>query len=187
MFCARCGQQIPDLTAICPLCGREANLHLEPRPDTGASITQNLQVPVSWAEEPEAALPPVRRPELKGVDGWLLFFCVSLVVFAPIRILANGLSESFYHGNTTDLVLVGYGMLVGGFVWTAHRSAFVFLWIYFGVTLVLSLLAIAGYAVSPQPRPEAVLQIVRGLIVTLIWFWYFKRSDRVQATFGRNL
>jgi hypothetical protein len=62
------------------------------------------------------------------------------------------------------------------------------LWIYFGVTAALLVLGIVTEALSPdEADPRAIIPMVRGLVSTIIWFLYFKQSDRVQATFGRNL
>src|SRR5262245_20396175 len=79
MFCARCGKQIADESEICPLCGRPANLELQP-----ATAAQAAAAPAVAPEEaPAPSFAGINR-DLHGVGGWLLFFCVSLVLFSPI-------------------------------------------------------------------------------------------------------
>ncbi|HEY7406349.1 MAG TPA: DUF2569 family protein [Candidatus Angelobacter sp.] len=190
MFCARCGQQIPDASEICPLCGREAALKVDPPPAMPATSQAAAAAPgqILWPDEPAVIGPPKRRPDLKGVGGWLLFFCVSLTVLVPLvlafRVWASGLGwEGIF-----DLALAAYGVLVGIMVWNVHPRAFVLLWIYFGVTVFLLVLDIASSFFLPEEQdPGEMMQLFRALVSTIGWFLYFKKSDRVQATFGRNL
>ena len=87
-----------------------------------------------------------------------------------------------------DLALTAFGALVGAVVWNVHPRAFALLWIYFGLTAGLLVLAIAGTLISSERHgPETLTQLVSGFGSTVIWFLYFKQSDRVQATFGRNM
>ncbi len=87
-----------------------------------------------------------------------------------------------------DLALTAFGVIVGIMVWNVNPRAFLLLWIYFGLTALLLVLGIAGSFVSTEEQdPREMVQLVRALISTVIWFLYFKKSDRVQATFGRNL
>jgi hypothetical protein len=72
-------------------------------------------------------------------------------------------------------------------VWIVNSSAFVLLWIYFGLSALLLLLGIAALVLSGALGPQQMGQLFWGLAFTIIWFAYFKKSDRVQATFGRNL
>src|SRR5262245_35677724 len=74
MFCARCGQQIPDASQTCPLCGREASIQLQPRAMADLSPLTPPAVPSF----------PVARQDLQGVRGWLLFFCIVTGVLTPL-------------------------------------------------------------------------------------------------------
>lgn len=189
MFCARCGQQIPDASEICPLCGREATLKIDPPPAIPAVTPAPAVAPgqIQWPAEP-AVIAPMRRPDLKGVGGWLLFFCISLTLLAPLLMLIRVWGGGFELEGMIDLALAAFGVLVGIMVWNVHPRAFILLWVYFGLTALLLVLAIAGSFVgSEEQNPSEIMQLFRGLISTIIWFLYFKKSDRVQATFGRNL
>ncbi|HET9365428.1 MAG TPA: DUF2569 family protein [Candidatus Angelobacter sp.] len=195
MFCARCGQQIPDASEICPLCGREATLKLDPppampAPAMSAATPAATVAPgqIQWPAEPAVIGPPMRRPDLKGVGGWLLFFCISLTLFAPVLMLVRVWSGGFELEGMIDLALTAFGVLVGIMVWNVHPRAFVLLWVYFGLMALLLVLGIAGsFVASEEQNPNEIMQLFRALISIIIWFLYFKKSDRVQATFGRNL
>ncbi len=84
MFCARCGEQIPDASEICPLCGREATIKLEPRPAVGQT---NVAFEPSPSAIPLEASSGIRRS--KPVGGWLLFFCIVLVILGPVSALVE--------------------------------------------------------------------------------------------------
>jgi hypothetical protein len=190
MFCARCGQQIPDGSEICQLCGREATLKVDPPPAIPAAAPAAAAAPrqIQWPAEPAVIGPPMRRPDLKGVGGWLLFFCISLTLLTPVLTLIRMWSTSFGPEGMIDLALTAFGVIIGIMVWNVHPRAFLLLWIYFGLMALLLVLGIVGSFISSEEQnPSEIMQLFRGLISTIIWFLYFKKSDRVQATFGRNL
>jgi Protein of unknown function (DUF2569) len=188
MFCARCGQQIPDASEICPLCGREATVKIDPPAAISGTAAAAAPGQIKWPDEPQTISAPVRQPGLKGVGGWLLFFCISLTFLAPLLMFARVWGSGFELEGMVDLALTAFGVLVGIMVWNVNPRAFLLLWIYFGLTALLLVLGIAGSFVSTEEQdPREMVQLVRALISTVIWFLYFKKSDRVQATFGRNL
>src|SRR5262245_12427705 len=100
MFCARCGQQIPETSEICPLCGREANIEWQ------RSSAVERAVPVTGS--PATIQGPV------GVGGWLLFFCLMITILTPAAIglqtltMGQGLSRAY----AIDLARAAYGMIV---------------------------------------------------------------------------
>src|SRR6266481_2316337 len=101
MFCARCGQQIPDTSALCPLCGREATIKFEPPPVVG-------QTNVALEPSP-LAIPPAasfRNRGLQPVGGWLLFFCIVLVIMGPLSVLAEVMTLSSNGPDTPDITIV---------------------------------------------------------------------------------
>src|SRR5262249_25316927 len=90
MFCARCGQQIPDSSEICPLCGREAALKIDPPPVAPTSPPTAAVSPaqIQWQDDLAAIGLPARKPALRGVGGWLLVFCVLLTLVNPAVVVA---------------------------------------------------------------------------------------------------
>jgi hypothetical protein len=187
MFCARCGEQIPDASELCPLCGREATLNLPPPPPLPVPAAAPALGQIRWFDEPQNIGAPMRRPDLKGVGGWLLFFCILRTVFAPLAMVVRVSSAGFNLGTIFDLAFTAFGVFVGIMIWTVNASAFMLLWIFFSVSAVLLILAIIATSLSGIRGVEHMGQLVWALAFTIIWFAYFKKSDRVQATFGRNL
>jgi uncharacterized protein DUF2569 len=188
LFCARCGQQIPDATEICPLCGREASIHLNPPPAAPAPMAAPAPAQIKWPNEAETTMPPARQPRLRGVGGWLLVFCILLTVVAPLAVFVSAWRGGFEADDIVNIAWAAFGFVVGMMVWNVHRHAFVLLWIYFGLTVLIFALAIISLALADEAaEPRDSILLFRSLIYTVAWFVYFKKSDRVQATFGRNL
>src|SRR5215471_5936163 len=88
MFCARCGEQIPDTSEICPLCGREATVQLQPQEPL---VLQAAVGAAPAMATPPGGLPDVQvrpiNPKLRGIGGWLLFFCVSITILSPMAVM----------------------------------------------------------------------------------------------------
>jgi len=135
-----------------------------------------------------AAERPV-NPKLKGVGGWLLLFCLTLTVFGPAQLQSMVFGSHGWDAESiTELALVVYGLIVGICVWSAHRFAFTLLWIYFGIQSLFSLLGILAYTVGPEhASPEQLTLPVRTFVYIGVWYLYFHNSERVRATFGRNM
>jgi hypothetical protein len=55
-------------------------------------------------------------------------------------------------------------------------------------TILIFALAIVGVVLADEKADvNEGIPLFRSLVYTIGWFIYFKRSDRIQATFGRNL
>jgi len=185
MFCARCGQQIADASEICPLCGREANIHLPPQPEPASYISR------ATAPGQPALLSSTFREELQGVRGWLLWFCIVTAILTPLgnagalmRFAAAGSPWTLYYG-----VLVTFSLLVGVSVWRTMPSAISVVKAYF-ISFAAWELARITYVVITGPGQGLDTQMVfriRALVWITIWAAYFHKSQRVRATFGRNL
>ena len=188
MFCARCGQQIPDVSEVCPLCGREATAKIESPAATSVTAAAAAPGQIKWPDEPQTISPPARRPGLKGVGGWLLFFCILLTLVNPAAVFVMAWSGGFSEDNLVYFAWAVFGVVVGAMLWNVNQRVFVLLWIYFAITVLIQALAIVGMAASEDKVEASEMTLtLRGLVYTVIWFLYFKKSDRVQATFGRNL
>lgn len=184
MFCARCGQQIPEASEICPLCGREATVKLIPVTEPIAREPRFSRVPT----------PAIQGPS--GVGGWLLFFCVSLVVLAPAFTLINlsrmafSLQNLYYLANVAQVL---YAAVVGGMLWTRRPGSFLFLRIYFVlVAAQIGLNAAEMFALALREygsvwESDRFTRLLVGAGVALLWFAYFRKSVRVRNTYGANL
>jgi Protein of unknown function (DUF2569) len=143
---------------------------------------------IKWPDERETIMPPARQPSLRGVGGWLLFYCILLTVVAPLYVLIWAWNIGFETESIVIIAWAAFGLVVGMMVWNVHRHAFVLLWIYFGLTILIFALAIVGVVLADEKADvNEGIRLFRSLVYTIGWFIYFKQSDRVQATFGRNL
>jgi hypothetical protein len=142
---------------------------------------------------------PICDPELrnlKGVGGWLLFFCIVLLIVQPAAIFIEASGDPA--GLVIAFLLSGLSMTTSIMLILEKRSALVWLWWYFGVFVTIMVLALvatifrgpgaeeAGPAAN-EAKITAVFLTIRGIIFVVLWVSYFKRSKRVLATFGRNL
>jgi hypothetical protein len=185
MFCARCGQQIPESSEICPLCGRDASVKLAAPP----GVVPEAAAAVALAPSETAPLRPIRK-DLQGVGGWLLLFCIGLVVLSPLvtLVLVFNRADTDVLGMVLGFVRAAVGVVAGVFLWNVRPVAFTLLWIYFGIVALLSVLGFVGFVMNAeQATPQDMIVSIRALIYALAWFLYFKKSERVRATFGRNL
>ncbi|HEY3767464.1 MAG TPA: DUF2569 family protein [Candidatus Angelobacter sp.] len=127
-----------------------------------------------------------RKP--KEVGGWLMFFCILLILVVPIAVMAMAWSGDFGIEIVFNIAWAAYGVLVGAMLWNVHPRAFLLLWIYFGMTALMVALAVFNLATNEEGATahDSIL-VFRSVIYSVAWFLYFKRSERVKATFGRNL
>ena len=189
MFCARCGEQIADGSETCPLCGREATIKLEGHPSRNDSSATAALAPIS---EPAQDRPI--NSKLKGIGGWLLFFCISATILSPLAVIGAVLrsvaSESTFNLDTAVVVLISLlGLGAGLSAWTMSQHAIAIVRAYF--------LALGGFALFTASFLVArgiedgditiLVANVRSLIFVGLWAAYFHKSERVRATFGRNL
>jgi hypothetical protein len=189
MFCARCGQQIPDASETCPLCGREATIEVPPQPYAAEGIVAVVAAPNSRAVP---AAKPLRK-DLQGVGGWLLFFCIATTIVSPVAalnaVLASEAAAQLNRGTLVTAAFAIFGLVVGFSVWTKSSLAISMLRVYFLVLGGLALLNVSFLlAVRLHAADEfTVLAHVRTLIFVAIWAAYFHTSERVRGTLGRNL
>ena len=128
----------------------------------------------------------------KGVSGWLLFFCISLTILIPLKIMAEygGRGVDIWHirGVSTDgllsLALATSSIYVGVCLWRvrpgAVKKAKLFLWFVLAFALagdVLSIVADSSVVYAAAGRA------VGSVIAVSIWLSYFSSSKRVAATY----
>jgi hypothetical protein len=191
MFCARCGQQIAEGSVSCPFCGLPPNVSWQPVPQPAPN-------PVA----PQVFYSPSAGP--RGVQGWLLFFSISLTILWPMWILGHyalgffDLRRSYGSimlrpDSVVGLLRVVFGIVTGALVWAENRSAMMFLRIYyaFGAALMLwTLLAWVRILSRVHLGPYVVTWVINlapSLIFLVAGILYFSLSQRVRNTLGSNL
>jgi hypothetical protein len=117
-----------------------------------------------------------------------MIFCFLLTVLIPVFVMFMAWSAEPGPDTASYIVWAGFGVAVGTMIWNLYRHSFVLLWIYFGITALLLAIRLADFIfVVPNRNFHEISLIFRSTIYWAAWFLYFKRSDRVKTTFGRNL
>lgn len=185
MFCARCGQQIPEASEVCPLCGQQTTLKLDPVP---APASAELSPPYAFVTIPQNLGP-------SGIGGWLLLYCLGLSILTPLIGMAelSVLLRFLNYEYVVDFIRALYGTVVGIVLLTKRPIAIFLLRIYFIVTaasLLLTLLRMIAFAL----RPHSSMALARGVTAVMVqagfsilWFVYFRKSERVRNTYGANI
>ncbi len=201
MFCGKCGQKNPDDYLFCAACGFTLlGVHEKQTPSM-----ELAQATVASAVDPALTLPPTvtatcteyfhskaAHDPLNGVRGWLLFFCVMLTIITPIFYIFLVLRLHSSIDILLHSTLIALSVYAGIMVWRVRPSALQWVTIYLvaSVAFVLGNLILAmqtGVMATVEQSQDQILGSVRGLIGPIIWAFYFKKSRRVRATYGRNL
>jgi hypothetical protein len=207
MFCNQCGSRNTDIARYCSTCG---SLIWKPNqgPDVGLPIIPPASQPAphypyaisyeSWYD-PEVAKICAQRPELIGVGGWLLWFCIVATVITPLFAIGAALSDP----TRFDLFNLGFSALwiiAGIGLWRESQHALgltkILLFIQLGLGILFFVFDVAlrmhGYsegipADSFTRASEAGHAAGRLTGGSIIWLLYLKNSKRVKATFGRSI
>jgi zinc-ribbon domain len=182
MFCPHCGTQVAATNRYCRSCG--GNLGLPSSRGVGSYAV---------AGDPQA-IPAAHDAEIRGVGGWLLFFCVILTVLGPIAFVSDISGEHFFLSVLRGLITI-FAVVVGINLWSVSERALGLLRAYFAVAAVYGLLLLAVTLFSAFARPEQNLLESIGrpsfrllkLAFLAAWYAYFHSSRRVRSTYGSNL
>ncbi|HYM18808.1 MAG TPA: hypothetical protein VEU06_09615 [Micropepsaceae bacterium] len=124
---------------------------------------------------------------LRGVGGWLLFLCLTLVAFVPIgagleiwafwrRALAGQISELIAATVTgLDIIVVGIGIAAGILLYRTHALGLRLAKLFFAVRLLLGL---ASMIEGPSLQAANVIAVCSAFLV------YLYRSERVRNTYA---
>ena len=154
------------------------------------------------------ALPPAPsvQPRLKGVRGWLLFFCLGLTVLNPLitlGLLAASYSESSKYFNRfpsllaitvietlLGVAMAAFSIYAGVGLWSvrpravqmAKRYLLCFLG-YHAIAAVLPFMPGLPSAANEAMIAQVLQSITRVLLYFAIWNSYLNKSERVKATY----
>ena len=128
--------------------------------------------------------PDGRRPQLYGVRGWLLFLCITLIVFLPLQviILAWGAFQAPNFLAVLPVLIVisllnGFGIIVGAFLYRERPVGVLLAKIFFGLRIALTIPALLQGI-------SLVALIAVGQAVA--WLIYLFRSERVRNTYAKD-
>jgi len=150
-----------------------------------------------------------KRKEKSGVGGWLLFFCIQLVILGPL--FSSGklyneweLSQPVFENypalrnvvlfeNIGSALLLAYGFFAGLSIWKGESNGRKVARIYllfrlFGMVLI-EFIALVMMGDLPSVVLESVFAALAGVafregVYFLVWWLYFKFSKRVRNTYG---
>ena len=198
MDCVGCSAQNPDAGVFCFNCGRE--LVASP---AAIAVQQSTPVadgtsiyPAVSSESPELlpglAVETIRNeyPNLVGVGGWLLWFCIVTTIISPAIVLVSTLSHPSGY-SLIDMCLAAFSVFTGVSLWKAKPRALRLTKILLIVQFCLGALLVVGELISSTENSSASSAAdpsgVRMLVGAFIWFLYFKQSKRVRAVYGRSI
>jgi len=171
------------------------------------------QILINYEKDiPLASKTVEQQSSLKGVGGWLLFFCVYLIVVAPLMslpfiidyIVETRDDFNLYPGVGTildiDLVLnilmLFYGIYVGINLLRirpdAVRSAILYLNVIILYMIAAFIIIIIVLQISEPSFNQVILntlgyimkETIFSIGLVIIWISYMKNSERVKNTYG---
>jgi hypothetical protein len=139
---------------------------------------------------------------LRGVGGWLLLFCIVATIIAPFAHIVDAANSNDTVVILIDVAFTMLAFCTGLSVWRVRHNAFRWVRVYLITAICLGVFAYVislGQAsdISYDPTSPTVAehiatrinrsQTIGSVIAAVIWWQYFKKSKRVNATFGKNL
>ncbi len=158
----------------------------------------------------QGAHPPATsgKSRYKGVDGWLLLFCLSLTVFNPIAglysIMASYKEAFQFFAKFPNLIIIAtiyavltlllasFGLYTGRKLWgvkaDALKTAKKFLWASLAYVISIAILPyFAGLPSTTETNAvitlDAIGRVILGAIYVALWFGYLNKSERVRNTY----
>lgn len=143
-----------------------------------------------------AERPGKSRTEITGVKGWLHLYCVCLRWICPLRVLGTfsqiHIQSQLYRGVNTgpqwvmlllEAPLAAFGYFVGGKLKNADPEGIALNQWYLKSFAMVTALETCGLLIYGL-LSEAAVSVILSLSWVLAWWLYFRRSARVQNTFG---
>lgn len=140
-----------------------------------------------------AAVPQPVAGELRGVGGWLLLFCIWVAIVDPrymLRLLPYLRYITLNWTLPLSLALTVVGMVTGIQLWRERPGALLLLRVYFGLVLALALLGIGMMFYGSYLMHVGIWSVFAWVWTAAflgVWVTYFRVSQRVRNTYGRNL
>jgi hypothetical protein len=139
------------------------------------------------------------------VQGWLLFFCISLTILSPLLTLANvfigygaaslvaarfpGFMIATIIDSVLVLVIMALGIFAGVYLWGVKPGAVQIAKAYLIVLAVYAVLEVPLFlAALPSSATDrfterSTIAVLRTLFYVGLWYSYLSKSKRVKATY----
>lgn len=132
----------------------------------------------------------INTQKLEGVSGWLLVFIISLflsLVFIGSQVFGN---YSTYTSSGIGFILlilfIFQTILIGiSLVLIIEKKKIAMIWvtIYLGYTAILNIIVgVILYNINPETASSQALQLIWGIVLSIIWLFYFFQSERIKNT-----
>jgi len=174
--------------------------------DDGPNNHDSAQIAESYSPAMISSEPDFTKAEVRGVGGWLLFFVIGQLALRPMLFFASlltstpraGVAERFPATAriitieaTIQIALLIGGVIVGlALLKTGVKWPVLLTKIYLVANALLNLALAVVYFGTDLPEFTRTSLIAKGIItgvlvsiVCFLWFMYFIRSKRVQATY----
>jgi len=154
------------------------------------SLTREIAESRESRQSQTKETPP--KKELRGIGGWLLFFCLSLTILLPIlhvyglslRDFSKGIGTEFWANVVAPAPVTLYGIVMGIMLWARRRNFLVHARIFLFLSMGLAL----AHGVGDLATGARWLTVAAGSIVNILyqglWLLYFAKSRRVANTFS---
>jgi hypothetical protein len=126
-----------------------------------------------------------QRPEITGVRGWLLLFCIMVTIYAPARTAAEVIFGPWGYSSVIVLCLAALAFFTGISLWQVNSRALLLTKVLLIVLFCLGTLGLVVDVVNGTRLDRG--SDLEFMTEAAIWYWYFKKSKRVRATFGRSI
>jgi hypothetical protein len=146
----------------------------------------------------------LRKKDIKGIGGWLLWLCIMLTIIDPLIMLWNGYLITEMRYDLRDIPVVFFlqlfalllliiniilSMLAGGRLWLKMKRVITYckkvliasLCIQF---IIIILVIIMGYLIGAPITIRDIVNDIGAIVIGFgIWYWYLTESVRVKNTF----
>ena len=185
MYCQGCGASAEG--PFCTNCGMAQPA--QPRPTPVLTTVRSGLSPAVAARQAEY------REELHGVNGWLLWLCVTLLVGIPITHIGSGAKTladpTKWHSileivkATLNIAIAIYSFTAGLRLWLLKPNAPQYAKDFFLIsTAAVVAVSLALYAANGS---QAIAWVVlRRISISGLWYLYLTYSDRVLITYGAD-
>jgi hypothetical protein len=195
-------EEIKDDKKQCPRCNKYDVYR--------ATITDPLRLSPDyigdWCPHCQKPLPMARKkPEVKGIAGWLLFLCVSLTIIGPmggvLGLISNyNVYKPLFKYNTIynlyfidtfiSIVLILFAVYTGINLWQQKKEAVKITRLFLLTVLMFIIIEFALFVLILPDKvvqfvlPELIGQSLARIIAVVIWYLYLIYSKRVKNTYA---
>ena len=201
-YCSSCGMEVMATMRICPSCGNR-NFGLTP-PSLTSQVpsVSNIKTPAVSISNLAQLHPTSPQGVSPGIQGWLLFLCVSLTILTPLFALGQMTNEwretKIYFDSIPNLknavmleisamtAICIFSIFSGVQLWSRKPNAVVIAKRFLIAQLAYGLVVpgvMAAMLSLPAMIPEAIKIAFHCIVYIGIWYPFLMKSKRVKATF----